>query len=368
MSHVVVVGAGTIGSHLLPHVARMSGVTAVTVIDRDSYGLSNLGCQNIYTMDVGKSKAQTQARRLKQINTSLATQAFQVPVEELPLGRLRGDVILACLDSRRARMAVNQAAWRLGIPWINAGVDATGLLARVQVFTPAEDAPCLECAWDARDYGLIEQAYPCQDAAASPETGASSGLGALAASIQALECEKLLAGDGEHLLAGRDVMVDARHHRHYITRFERNAACRMPDHAGWEISPFDGDPSSTTLDQLMVMACRLRGSESGVHMAVAGQQFAMTLTCGGCGASTVCGRLYRGDYRRGGLRCFSCGQDLAASGFDLHDAVRLDALPDEARNRALTHLGLTHGDVLTLTTPEVEVHLELGGTAWPIEC
>ena len=183
MAHVIIVGAGAIGSHLASLVARMPGVTHVTVIDRDKYEGSNLGAQHIFTADVGKSKAQVQARRLRQINPALATRAFERPVEDLPLGWLRGDVILACLDSRRARMAVNQAAWRLGVPWINAGIDATGLLARVQVFAPEDEAPCLECAWDARDYELVEQIYACQAATAPARTGASSSLGALAVSL-----------------------------------------------------------------------------------------------------------------------------------------------------------------------------------------
>jgi hypothetical protein len=304
---------------------------------------------------------------MKQIKRSLKTRAHEKPVEDLPLGWLRSDVILACLDSRRARMVVNQAAWRLGVPWINAGIDATGLLARVQVFMPAADAPCLECAWDARDYALVEQVYACQVAAAPPKTGASSGLGALAASIQALECEKLLAGDREHLLAGCDVLLDARHHRHYVTQFRRNSACRMPDHAGWCITPYDADASSTTLDDLMSMASTFRGADDGVTMGVAGQQFAMALTCDACGERSPAGHLQRGDQRRGASRCPACRGARVATGFDLHDAVGLDALPQGARNKSLRELGLLTGDVVTLTTPEVEVHLELGGTVWPIE-
>ena len=38
MAHVLLVGAGVIGSHLLPHIARMDAVTAMTVIDRGHYG------------------------------------------------------------------------------------------------------------------------------------------------------------------------------------------------------------------------------------------------------------------------------------------------------------------------------------------
>ncbi|NOT27653.1 MAG: ThiF family adenylyltransferase [Acidobacteria bacterium] len=365
MAHVVVIGAGTIGSHLLPHVARMLGVTTVTVIDRDRYTLSNVGAQNIFTSDVGKSKAQVQCRRLKQIDRSLETRAFQKPVEDLPLGWLRADAILACLDSRRARMIVNQAAWRLGVPWINAGIDASGL-ARVQVFMPAEHAPCLECAWDASDYALVEQTYACQDDAAPPETGASSGLGALAAAVQALECEKLLAGDHDHLLAGRDVLLDTRHHRHYVTQFHRNSACRMPDHAGWAITPFESDPSSTTLEQLMAMAQTVRGSAGGVRMGVAGQQFVTALTCSSCGDRLTVALLNRGDQTRLWAPCAACGGGRTTTGFDLHDAVTLDAFPEEARRRSLSELGLLAGDVLTLSTPDIETHLELGGSVWPI--
>ena len=72
--------------------------------------------------------------------------------------------ILAALDSRQARQVVNQAAWRLGVPWIDTGVNAAqGLLARVGVFVPGPDGPCLECGWSARTYDLIEQAHPCHD-------------------------------------------------------------------------------------------------------------------------------------------------------------------------------------------------------------
>ena len=366
MALIVVVGAGTIGSHVLPHVARMAGVTSVVVIDRESYERSNLGAQNIYAPDIGKSKAQVQARRLKQIDRSLDVRAIHAPVEDLPLGWLRGDILLACLDSRRSRMVVNQAAWRLGVPWIDAGVDASGLV-RVQAFVPSDEAACLECAWDARDYELVEQDYPCQDAAAPPATGATSGLGALAASLQALECEKILAADREHSLAGRDLLIDARHHRHYVTRFQRNSACRMPDHAGWSIAPYDADPWSTTLAEVMTMTSAFEGSENGVRMSVAGQQFAATLTCRRCRERAPAGHLHRGVRRLRPGPCPVCGGDRVAAGFDLQDTLPLDELPPQARNRPLSDLGLLSGDVLTFTTPQAEVRLEMGGTAWPIE-
>ena len=117
--------------------------------------------------------------------------AVSLPVETVPLGRLRADVILACVDSRAARQYLNQAARHLGVPLIDAGVFPDGLLARVSVFLPGAEHACLECTWDQADYDAIEQSYPCQggvpDAAAS---GAPAHLGALAAAVQAIECQR----------------------------------------------------------------------------------------------------------------------------------------------------------------------------------
>ena len=199
------------------------------------------------------------------------------------------------------------------------------------------------------------------------QTGASSALGALAASLQALECEKLLDADRDCSLAGRDVMIDARHHRHFVTRFDRNTACLMPDHAGWRISQWHADPSSTTLDELTAMAAAIPGSHHSVSVAVAGQQFALTLTCTACRQRHAVTHVHRGEWRRRPPRCEACGGTLTATGIDLLDQVTLDAFPEQARNRSLSELGILSGDILTFTTPETEVHLEMKGASWPIE-
>jgi hypothetical protein len=204
-------------------------------------------------------------------------------------------------------------------------------------------------------------------AGARRPTGASSALGALAASLQAIECEKILGGHRDHSLAGRDLMIDATHHRHFVTRFERNADCRMPDHGGWPIAPCHLDPSSTPLGELVDMASAIRGGRQGVRMAVAGQPFALTLTCKACRHCNPVAHVYRGEWRRSAPRCEACGGALTATGSDLLDQVALDELPQDARNRSLSQLGILPGDVITFTTPETEVHFEMSGTPWPIE-
>lgn len=359
MSHALVAGVGAIGTQLLPHLVRMPGVSELTVIDRGVYDESNLRTQGIALRDVGQPKAAVQARRLEEINPLISAKPIHGSLEDLALGSLRSTVILACLDSRRSRLFVNQAAWRLGIPWINAGIDATGLLARIQVFVPAPDAPCLECAWDAHDYELVEQTYPCQARNAEAATDAPSGLGALAAALQVLECQKLLSGDGEGLLVGRDLLLDARHHRHYVTTFRRNPECRMPDHAPWQITTLNVGPRNMSLGDLVALGKAVQGADAGLRIEVAGQHIAGALTCPACRDRQETWILERA-VRRSAPRCPRCDCQMAINGFDLYDSVSADDVPRNELTRSLAEHGLLPHDVLTLATPVWETHFELG--------
>lgn len=361
MAHVVVVGAGgNIGSHLIPHLGRASHIDRITLVDRDHYESRNLRTQNIEPHDVGKPKVVVQARRLHGINAALAVNALNSAVEDLPLGALRADVILACLDSRRARLIVNQAAWRLGVPWIDAGVDGDGLLARVQAFVPAADAPCIECAWTQADYDAIEQAYPCQARTQSAPSNSPSSLGALAAAIQAIECEKLLAGHTVDLLTSRDVLIDARHHKQFVTSFRRNVECRMPDHAGWRIEPIDGSPAHLTLGDVFALGSVLRGSEDQLLLSVASQRFVLALTCASCGGRHQTLRLERTRGRKAPT-CPRCHQRMQPTGFDERDSVPASAVPEEAHDWPLSFVGFRTGDVVSLVTPLVSAHYQIGG-------
>src|SRR5712691_9847078 len=87
MAHVAVVGAGgNIGSHLVPHLARASGLSRVTLIDRDRYESDNLHTQDIDKRDIGHPKADVQARRLHRINGGPEVAALNIAVEDVPLG------------------------------------------------------------------------------------------------------------------------------------------------------------------------------------------------------------------------------------------------------------------------------------------
>ena len=336
--HVVVVGCGNIGSHLLPHLARMRRLEAVTIIDPDRYGRSNLVTQDIAGRDVGMPKATAQARRLRGINPALAVLPLPAAVESVPLGLLRADAILACLDSRAARQFVNEAAWRLGVPWIDAGVEGGGLLARVTVYVPGSGNACLECGWDDRDYAALGQRYSCAGAEKAPPSGSPSTLGALAASVQAIECAKLLGGERA---PGREVLVDAAFHKLYLSARTRNSECRF-DHRTWRIEPLAG--LGLTLARALARGCPL---------TAAGRRFVRAVACAGCGAVRPVLRFeIPGELPR---RCKRCGGAMLPPAPEAPYAVSAADVPRKTLAARLARLGIRAGDVIGLGAARFEI-------------
>ncbi len=342
---VVVIGAGNIGSQLIPNVARMSAVGRMTIIDPDAYEAKNLAGQNIVPSDVGKPKAAVQARRARRINPSLRVEAMVRRVEDVPLGKLRGDVLLACVDSKEPRQTINQIAWRLGIAWIDSGVSAVdGLFARVNVYVPSVDSPCLECGWDARDYESLGRSYPCAGGAPqAAATDAPPGLGQLAASLQAIECEKLLAGDTAHLAAGQEVLIDAKNHTHFVTRFGRNADCRF-DHRTWSIRALDARPGVMTFGQAFDLAAAAGGANGAALVRVEGRPFVMKMQCTDCGASKAALRL-KGRLRRTDEVCRQCGGRMAPVGSDMRQQLELTPCSPRRFRQTFGSVGFRSGDI-----------------------
>jgi len=149
---VLIAGAGNIGSGLPTMIGRIPNIGKVLFVDPQVYEEKNLRGQDISRSDVGKPKALVQARRLRRVNPAIDARAFCERIEDLPLGVMQVDSILSCVDSWGVRQYINQGAWHLGVPWIDAAVDASGLLVRVNVYLPGADSICAECGWDEEDY------------------------------------------------------------------------------------------------------------------------------------------------------------------------------------------------------------------------
>jgi molybdopterin/thiamine biosynthesis adenylyltransferase len=358
---VVVIGAGgNIGSHLMPHLARMPGLSQITCVDRDLYDEKNLTSQDITPRDVGKPKAAVQARRLRRINPALTVHYIKETVERVPLGQLRGDLMLSCLDSKRARSYAQQFAWRLGMPFIDAGVLADGLLARVNVYLPGKETACMECSWTQADYDAIEQTYPCQysksDSSSPFSTNAPSSLGALAASLQALEVGKFLCGQLEYAAVGREVVLNALNHKHYVTEIRRRSDCRF-DHEVWKIEKLTRHPKAITLGEALALGRAHGESVESFTLGVEGTAFVTRLSCVNCNESRKL--LWLQNRLSQSARTCSCGREMMVPAFERLEHLDREKLPAKALDRSLASIGFRRGDIVTLASATGRKHYEL---------
>ena len=350
---VVVVGLGNIGSFLMDHLARMPMVRRVVLIDGDRYEGDPAGpdpgrnffSQCIRRRDLGQPKAIAQARYLKALRPDLDVLALADTAANVPLGRWRARVILAGLDSVAARLTVNEAAWRLGVPWVDAGIDPEGGLVRVHAYQPGSGNPCMACALEETDYQQWVTRHACAPEAASPTpTNGPTPLGGIAAGLLATECRKILAGADDRGLFGRQLILDTQHYRQYLTRFDANPACRF-DHATWSIQPLPGLHRKSTLAELLDAGGRFFGGAAKVTVSLPGKAFARALACPNCGHQTPCFQ-WEGRIRPRSLVCRACRHpSLRATAFMCLTEID-PSLPRAVLGRTLAAAGLRGGDVL----------------------
>jgi PRTRC genetic system ThiF family protein len=115
---VTVVGAGGTGSAFLTSLARLHhamvalghpGGIQCLVMDDDTVSETNVGRQGFYPCDVGQYKALLLVNRL---NHLMGTNWVAEPLRVDSGTRLCSDIVVGCVDSRRARHAIVKAAQR----------------------------------------------------------------------------------------------------------------------------------------------------------------------------------------------------------------------------------------------------------------
>lgn len=151
---VMVVGAGAIGNEVIKLLA-LSGVGQILIVDFDRIEPSNLSRSVLFrATDVGRLKAEVAAERAREIDPSLNVRFLAADLEtQVGLGVYRAmDIVIGCLDSIDARLALNRACALVGVPWLNGGIEATD--AEIALYDGGEGA-CFECQmspemWDQR--------------------------------------------------------------------------------------------------------------------------------------------------------------------------------------------------------------------------
>lgn len=157
-AHVLVAGVGAVGNEVVKLLALM-GVGHLLLVDFDTIEISNLTRSILFRdTDVGLSKAEVAAQRVRELNPDVDAQAIQGNLEfEVGLGIYRQqDLVIGCLDSLNGRLALNRLCYRAGVPWINTGIETD--FAEIALYF---GGACFECGMSESMWVRRNQRYSC---------------------------------------------------------------------------------------------------------------------------------------------------------------------------------------------------------------
>jgi molybdopterin-synthase adenylyltransferase len=189
-SRALVCGCGALGSVIAGTLVR-AGVGAVRIVDRDFLELDNLQRQALFDEDDLRAdlpKAVAAANKLRRINSEVEIEPIVADVDHTNIESLCADVdcIVDGTDNFETRFLVNDAALKLGIPWVYGG--CLGAEGQTMTILPGQTA-CLRC--------VIAEPPEAGTAPTCDTAGILAPIIGLVASIEALEAIKILSGHPE---------------------------------------------------------------------------------------------------------------------------------------------------------------------------
>jgi molybdopterin/thiamine biosynthesis adenylyltransferase len=186
-ARVVIVGAGGIGSAIIPALAA-AGVGSLTIIDSDVVEESNLQRQPLFReRDAGYSKADLALQFVQRLNRFVKARPVQERIDAGNAARLLSDhdLVIDGSDNFATRLAVSDACVELGIPLLSAA--AVQFQGQVGLF---RDRPCYRC--------FVGDAFDADDCDNCAELGVLGALAATVGSFAALLAVNRIVGVGEN--------------------------------------------------------------------------------------------------------------------------------------------------------------------------
>ena len=194
-SCVAVVGCGGLGGYVLEELARL-GVGRIVAIDPDIFEEHNLNRQLLSAPgNLGQAKVAAAAERIAAINPAVTIDPLQEAFgPDNGDGLFQGaDMVVDCLDSVDARLALAKACESLDLPLVHGAI--AGWFGHICTVFPGEHS--------------LEKIYAHETSGKGVEQsmGNPSYTPAVIASLQVAEVCKVLLGEGEPL-RNRMLMVD----------------------------------------------------------------------------------------------------------------------------------------------------------------
>ena len=141
-SKIAVIGCGGIGGSVIEMLARM-GVGNLTIIDKDSFDMSNLNRQLMSSIDtLQKSKSEVTKENIRLINPYVEVTAYNEELNESNIDEVLSgsDVIIDALDNLYTRVLVSRFAKENKIPFVHGAIHGT--MGQLSVFS--EKTPSYE--------------------------------------------------------------------------------------------------------------------------------------------------------------------------------------------------------------------------------
>jgi molybdopterin/thiamine biosynthesis adenylyltransferase len=217
-AHVLVVGAGGLGSAAAPYLAA-AGVGHITLMDHDAVELTNLQRQIMHAeSSVGKSKVASGKEFLERLNSTIQIETIQAKATNSLLDELLPsvDVVLDCTDNFSTRHLINAACVKSKTPLVSGS--ALKFDGQVSVFDPRNPkSPCYACIFSPDEQ--FEEVSCSSMGIFSPLVG-------IIGAMQAAQALQVLIGFGETLV-GRMLLWNGRTTQIDEIRISRNGECSV---------------------------------------------------------------------------------------------------------------------------------------------
>lgn len=147
-AHIVMIGAGGLGSPALPYLAA-AGIGTITIIDHDTVDIQNLHRQTIFkTNQIGTNKSEIAGTYLQTLNPDITihsiTEKLTVDNTQELLGTQNISLLLDGSDNFTTKSLLNDLSIALHIPLITASVN--GFNGQIGIFEGYKDNhACYRC-------------------------------------------------------------------------------------------------------------------------------------------------------------------------------------------------------------------------------
>ncbi len=160
---VLVVGAGAIGNEVLKNLALL-GVRNLTIVDFDKIEVHNLTRSVLFReSDVGRSKADVAAERVKDLLPEAAISVLEGPLQNILFPSLvkQHDVVFSCLDNFEARLALDEICQVAQVNLVSGAIDARYTTVESYPYNSGQRCGCYSCNLPPGAFQKIAQRYSC---------------------------------------------------------------------------------------------------------------------------------------------------------------------------------------------------------------